>query len=110
MIITYINDIVESVIHIPPVSLGSGSSVLFNNEATKIIVIINEHDNINYYHRCVLALDNLPYCLKKIIFQIKKNKNNINIKNSCYDSKYTVDYLKNKLKLPFNCEIYVVYN
>ena len=110
MIITYINDVIESVIHIPPVLSGSGSSIFFNEEITKLLIIIDEKDNKNYYQRCILALNDLPYCLKNITFQIKKDKNNINVKKSCYNSKYTLDDLKNKLKLPFDCELCVVYN
>lgn len=74
MIITYINDVTESVIHIPPILSGSDSSIFFNEEITKLLIIIDEKDIENYYQRCILALNDLPYCLKNITFQIKKKQ------------------------------------
>ena len=112
------------------------SQIISNCDSALIFDECIEHIEVNLsnseyeYYKCVYALNNIPYNLKKLIINIQEaknvftNKNSINIsRNGDLSSrmylkvnlpgiqnsanKYTFEEFISKLKIPFECEFII---
>ena len=101
------------------------SALTFNEYVEQIEV--NLSDCEYEYYKCVFALSNIPYNLKKLTINIKEKKyiertvqisRNGDLSGNVYlhlklpdiagnTKKYTIDEFKTKIKIPYACEFII---
>ncbi len=81
-------------------------------------IVVNLYESEELYYKCATLLNNLPICLKKININLYTNEvssiwlrnepiitNHMIIRLPSSGSTCTIEEMKDKIKLPFGCEL-----